>query len=84
MDDNLRQTFFPDVKNDEKKIVAAFCKMSADNALKTKPKVAFEWSSLGMTLLIEIGIRCRSQRYCLVEASELRSAEKHLRRRDHK
>ncbi|KAN0098684.1 Conserved hypothetical protein (DUF2461) domain containing protein [Hyaloscypha variabilis] len=36
--DNLRTTFFPGVKKDEKKVVAAFCKMSADNALKTKPK----------------------------------------------
>jgi hypothetical protein len=38
MNDNLRKTFFPGMK-DEKKVVAAFCKMSGDNALKTKPKV---------------------------------------------
>jgi len=38
MEENLRRTFFPDVKNDEKKIIAAFCKMSGDNALKKKPK----------------------------------------------
>jgi predicted nucleotide-binding protein (sugar kinase/HSP70/actin superfamily) len=42
MEDNLRGTFFPDVKKDEKKVVAAFCKMSADNALKTKPKVGLD------------------------------------------
>jgi uncharacterized protein (DUF2461 family) len=39
MNDNLRKTFFPGMK-DEKKVVAAFCKMSGDNALKTKPKVS--------------------------------------------
>jgi uncharacterized protein (DUF2461 family) len=38
MDDNLRKTFFPGVK-DEKKVIAAFCKMSGDNALKSRPKV---------------------------------------------
>jgi hypothetical protein len=42
MADNLRKTFFPGIKNDEKKVVAAFCKMSADNALKTKPKVSLD------------------------------------------
>lgn len=39
MDDKLRKTFFPDLKADQKKVVAAFCKMSAENALKKKPKV---------------------------------------------
>lgn len=39
MDANFRNTYFPGIKADEKKIVAAFCKMSNDNALKTKPKV---------------------------------------------
>lgn len=38
MDDKLRKTFFPDLKADQKKVVAAFCKMSAENALKKKPK----------------------------------------------
>jgi hypothetical protein len=56
MEDNLRQTFFPGVKNDEKKIVAAFCKMSADNALKTKPKVGFKLYLVEMTLLTNAGV----------------------------
>jgi len=37
--DKLRKTFFPGVKKDEEKVVAAFCKMSNTNALKKKPKV---------------------------------------------
>jgi hypothetical protein len=39
MNNKLRKTFFSGMK-DEKKVVAAFCKMSGDNALKTKPKVS--------------------------------------------
>lgn len=34
----MRRCFFPAAKNDEKKVVAAFCAMNAENALKTKPK----------------------------------------------
>lgn len=36
----LRSTFFPNIKNDEQKLLAAFCKMSGENALKKKPKVS--------------------------------------------
>jgi hypothetical protein len=38
--DKLRKTFFPGMKAEEKKIMAAFCKMSSENALKKKPKVS--------------------------------------------
>jgi len=38
MEDNLRETFFPGVKNDEEMVMTAFCKISANNALKTRPK----------------------------------------------
>ncbi|KAK0122508.1 hypothetical protein ONS95_010736 [Cadophora gregata] len=38
MGEKLRKTFFPAVKKDEGKIVAAFCNMSNMNALKKKPK----------------------------------------------
>ncbi|RDW80288.1 hypothetical protein BP6252_04926 [Coleophoma cylindrospora] len=38
MNDNLRQTFFSGVSKDEKKVVAAFCAMSGENALKKMPK----------------------------------------------
>jgi hypothetical protein len=56
MEDNLRTTFFPGVKKDEKKVVAAFCKMSADNALKTKPKVSFRSSYTEGGLLMDAGL----------------------------
>ncbi|KAL3424154.1 hypothetical protein PVAG01_03435 [Phlyctema vagabunda] len=37
--DRLRNVFFPDIKKkDDKAVVAAFCAMNAENALKTKPK----------------------------------------------
>jgi hypothetical protein len=39
MDKNLHKTFFPGVKHDEKKVVAAFIARNSENALKTKPKV---------------------------------------------
>ncbi|KAF8861882.1 hypothetical protein BDZ45DRAFT_671460 [Acephala macrosclerotiorum] len=38
MGEKFRKTFFPSAGKDEKKVIAAFCKMSGDNALKTKPK----------------------------------------------
>ncbi|KAL2066746.1 hypothetical protein VTL71DRAFT_2818 [Oculimacula yallundae] len=38
MGERLRKTFFPKVKADEGKVVAAFCEMSKMNALKKKPK----------------------------------------------
>jgi len=38
MGEKLRKTFFPAIKNDEAKVVAAFCNMSKMNALKKKPK----------------------------------------------
>jgi hypothetical protein len=75
MEDNLRQTFFPGVKKDEKKIVAAFCKMSAENALKTKPKVNLSELFPEITLLIGVGLRCRSQGRRFAEAPKLRTAE---------
>jgi aspartate 1-decarboxylase len=39
MGHSLRNVFFPDLEKDEKMVVASFCKMSAENALKVKPKV---------------------------------------------
>jgi hypothetical protein len=56
MDDNFRKTFFPGIKKDEKKIVEAFCKMSADNALKKKPKVISEIPPSRITLLTNVGL----------------------------
>ena len=56
MDDNFRKTFFPGIKKDEKKIVEAFCKMSADNALKKKPKVISEKPPSGIALLTNVGL----------------------------
>lgn len=56
MEDNFRQTFFPGIKKDEKKIVEAFCKMSADNALKKKPKVISENLLSGTALLTNVGL----------------------------
>ena len=55
MNDNLRKTFFPGMK-DEKKVVAAFCKMSGDNALKTKPKVSQHpgFGNHGLARLLEL------------------------------
>ena len=62
--EKLRKTFFPAVKNDEAKVVAAFCNMSKMNALKKKPKVCFLLRSNIVLLvnakLIEIGLRCGS------------------------
>jgi len=55
-EEHLRTTFFPGIKKDEKKVIAAFCKMSADNALKTKPKVSLETSCPAMGLLIDAGL----------------------------
>jgi hypothetical protein len=55
-EEHLRTTFFPGIKKDEKKVIAAFCKMSADNALKTKPKVSLESSCPAMGLLIDAGL----------------------------
>jgi hypothetical protein len=39
MNHSLRQTFFENAKNDEKKVVASFVAANAEGALKTKPKV---------------------------------------------
>lgn len=42
MGEHLRKTFFPSAGKDEKKVIAAFCKMSGDNALKIRPKVSLQ------------------------------------------
>ena len=42
MGNNLRKTFFENIPNNEKKVVAAFVTTNAEGALKTKPKVGFE------------------------------------------
>lgn len=78
MGEKFRKTFFPSAGKDEKKVIAAFCKMSGDNALKTKPKVntySVErqvWVTSCLTyLLTATGIWCGPQRCQLIEAAKL-------------
>ncbi|KAE8441437.1 hypothetical protein EG329_004963 [Mollisiaceae sp. DMI_Dod_QoI] len=51
MGEKFRKTFFPSAGKDEKKVVAAFCKMSGDNALKTKPKQGYDADHKDVNLL---------------------------------
>lgn len=45
MGDKLRKCFFP-VAKDEKKVIAAFCAMNAESALKTRPKACLSHAML--------------------------------------
>jgi hypothetical protein len=57
MGEHLRKTFFPAAGKDEKKVIAAFCKMSGDNALKTKPKVSHKEVFHGCIIMYIDGYR---------------------------
>lgn len=83
MDDRLRKTFFPDMKADQKKVVAAFCKMSAENALKKKPKVPEHPPRIFEVKLTSLGLRCGPCGHRVAQAEKLHPPSEDYRCRNY-